>query len=131
MMISGIKLNWRVGLSGKAVMDGGQEMTREEIENRIKAVHEDMRKAIFPSEHIAHAKELAKLHKLLDKYYPKELMETIMERTNLIITRKQGESFEIGSDVTVTVVKVKGRVVAISIRAPKEINIRRSEIEPQ
>ena len=41
-------------------------MTKEEIEERIKVVHEDMRHALFPSEHISHAEELARLNKLLE-----------------------------------------------------------------
>ena len=41
-------------------------MTKEEIEERIKVVHEDMRHALFPSEHISHALELARLNKLLE-----------------------------------------------------------------
>jgi carbon storage regulator len=46
----------------------------------------------------------------------------------LIITRRCGETFEIGNDVKVMVLGVKGNQVRIGIDAPKEIAVHRSEI---
>ncbi len=46
----------------------------------------------------------------------------------LVLTRRVGETLMIGSDVTVTVLGVKGRVVRIGIHAPKNIPVHREEI---
>jgi carbon storage regulator CsrA len=46
----------------------------------------------------------------------------------LTLSRKQGESFEIGN-ATVRVNKIKGGTVSISIEAPKEVLIRRTELK--
>ena len=46
----------------------------------------------------------------------------------LVITRKNGESFQIGNDITVRVIKVGVNTVKIAIDAPKEYNIVRSEL---
>lgn len=49
----------------------------------------------------------------------------------LVLTRKQGESIQIGSDITITIVDLgKGRV-KIGVAAPVEVPIRRSELEPE
>ncbi len=46
----------------------------------------------------------------------------------LILTRRAGETVMIGSDVTITVLGVKGNQVRIGINAPKDIAVHREEI---
>ena len=46
----------------------------------------------------------------------------------LILTRRMGETLMIGSEVTVTVVWIRGNQVRLGIRAPKEVPIHREEI---
>lgn len=46
----------------------------------------------------------------------------------LILTRKLGESVNIGDDITVTVLGVKGGQVKIGIKAPPESHIMREEV---
>jgi len=46
----------------------------------------------------------------------------------LILTRRAGETVMIGSDVTITVLGVKGNQVRIGINAPKEVSVHREEI---
>ncbi|MNF92453.1 Carbon storage regulator [compost metagenome] len=46
----------------------------------------------------------------------------------LILTRKTGESINIGNDITVTVLGVSGQQVRIGISAPKEVPVHREEI---
>ncbi len=49
----------------------------------------------------------------------------------LVLSRKVGESFVVGDDVTITVVNVGGNKVRIGIEAPPEISIVRSEVLPK
>jgi carbon storage regulator len=46
----------------------------------------------------------------------------------LILTRKLGEKINIGDDVTVTLLEIKGAQVKLGIDAPKRIGIHRNEI---
>jgi carbon storage regulator len=46
----------------------------------------------------------------------------------LILTRRVGEAVMIGSEVTVTVLGVKGNQVRIGVNAPKDVSVHREEI---
>jgi carbon storage regulator len=46
----------------------------------------------------------------------------------LIITRRCGETFEIGNDVKVMILGIKGMQVRVGIDAPKNIAVHRSEV---
>lgn len=46
----------------------------------------------------------------------------------LVFTRKHGESFKIGDDVTVTILGIHGQQVRVEIEAPKTIPVHRLEI---
>jgi len=46
----------------------------------------------------------------------------------LILTRRIGETLRIGSDVSVTVLAMKGRQVRIGVTAPKSVTVHREEL---
>lgn len=46
----------------------------------------------------------------------------------LVLTRKTGESIQIGNDIELTVISVKGDQIKIGINAPKNVEIHRKEI---
>jgi carbon storage regulator len=48
--------------------------------------------------------------------------------TMLVLSRKLGESIEIGDGVTVTIVGIYGRTVRVGIQAPMSVRIVRSEL---
>ena len=47
----------------------------------------------------------------------------------LVLTRKVGESFVIGDDITITVVRVVGGGVRIGIEAPDDCMVMREELQ--
>lgn len=49
----------------------------------------------------------------------------------LVLTRKPGESMMIGDEIEIKIVAVTGNKVRIAIDAPREISVRRSELDPQ
>ncbi len=54
----------------------------------------------------------------------------------LVLSRKLGQSFHVGSDVRITIVKIDRNSVRIGIQAPDDVSIQREEIafempEPQ
>lgn len=48
----------------------------------------------------------------------------------LILTRKVAEAIFIGEEVKITVLAVKGQQVRLGIDAPRDLNIRREELQP-
>ena len=46
----------------------------------------------------------------------------------LILSRKTGESFELGEDIRISVLSIEGRRVRLAIQAPPEVAIVRSEL---
>jgi len=46
----------------------------------------------------------------------------------LVLTRKKGESIQIGEDIEIQIVSIQGDQVKIGINAPKHIEIHRKEI---
>nr|WP_232728905.1 carbon storage regulator CsrA [Marinomonas sp. ef1] len=46
----------------------------------------------------------------------------------LVVTRKVGEPINIGKDISVTPLSVKGMQVRLGIEAPKDISVHREEI---
>lgn len=46
----------------------------------------------------------------------------------LVLTRKKGESIQIGNDIEITIAAIKGDQVKIGINAPKNIEIHRKEV---
>ena len=46
----------------------------------------------------------------------------------LVLTRKQGERIQIGEDITITVVRTKGKSVRLGIVAPSHVPVLRGEI---
>jgi carbon storage regulator CsrA len=47
----------------------------------------------------------------------------------LVLSRKQGETLQIGDNITVKVLEVHGRVMKIGIEAPGNVKILRGELE--
>ncbi|MCM3111742.1 carbon storage regulator CsrA [Lederbergia lenta] len=46
----------------------------------------------------------------------------------LVLTRKKGESIQIGNDIEITITSIKGDQVKIGINAPKSVEIHRKEV---
>ncbi len=47
----------------------------------------------------------------------------------LVLSRKLNQKVQIGDDIVVTVVKVKGNVIRLGIEAPKDVRVLRSELQ--
>lgn len=47
----------------------------------------------------------------------------------LILTRKSGQSFQIGDNITVTITEISGDRVKIGIEAPREMRVLREELQ--
>lgn len=48
----------------------------------------------------------------------------------LVLRRKAGETITIGQDVVLTIEKVSGNRVSVSIQAPREMKVLRGELAP-
>ena len=46
----------------------------------------------------------------------------------LVLTRKVGESINIGNDIKITIVSMEGSQIRLGIEAPKDVIIHRTEI---
>lgn len=46
----------------------------------------------------------------------------------LVLTRRSGESVMVGDEVVITVLEVRGDVIRLGIRAPRDIQVHREEI---
>lgn len=46
----------------------------------------------------------------------------------LVLTRKKGESIQIGNDIEITITQIKGDQVKVGIKAPKNVEIHRKEV---
>ena len=49
----------------------------------------------------------------------------------LVLTRKQNEKIQIGDNVFLTVLRIKGNTVRLGIEAPKDVRVVRGELPPQ
>jgi carbon storage regulator CsrA len=47
----------------------------------------------------------------------------------LVLTRKTQEQIQIGNNITITILRVKGQSVQIGIEAPREVRVLRSELQ--
>ncbi len=47
----------------------------------------------------------------------------------LVLTRKTEQKIQIGDQITITILQVKGQAVKIGIQAPKDIRVLRSEVK--
>lgn len=47
----------------------------------------------------------------------------------LVLTRRIDEQIRVGDEITITIVRIKGRSVRIGIDAPRDVSVRRSELE--
>lgn len=49
----------------------------------------------------------------------------------LVLTRKTEQKIQIGNDITITILRVKGQAVRVGIEAPKSMRVLRSELPPR
>jgi carbon storage regulator len=57
-----------------------------------------------------------------------KIIERVLNKAMLILTRRAGESLRIGDDVEVTVMAVNGSQVRIGIKAPINVSVDREEV---
>ena len=48
----------------------------------------------------------------------------------LVLSRKAGQQLQIGDEIIVTVLEVRGQALKLGIEAPREVHIRRAELDP-
>lgn len=48
----------------------------------------------------------------------------------LVLSRKTNEQLQIGDNITITILRVRGQSIRIGIEAPPEVQIRRAEVTP-
>ncbi len=46
----------------------------------------------------------------------------------LVLTRKQGERIQIGDDISIIIMDIKGKQVRLGIEAPSDVKVHRQEI---
>jgi len=46
----------------------------------------------------------------------------------LVLTRKQNEKIQIGDQITITILRMKGKAVRLGIEAPSDVNVLRGEL---
>jgi carbon storage regulator len=46
----------------------------------------------------------------------------------LVLTRKAGENIQIGDQITISIVRIKGQRAQLGIEAPRSVSIRRNEL---
>jgi carbon storage regulator len=73
------------------------------------------------------------LNAIINKHYNvyldvKDVSDVRRQRIVLILTRRPTQAFAIGSDITVTVLEIRGSQVRIGVNAPREIAVLRKEI---
>jgi len=49
----------------------------------------------------------------------------------LVLTRKTEQKIQIGNDITITILRVKGQAVRVGIEAPKSMRVLRAELPPR
>lgn len=49
----------------------------------------------------------------------------------LVLTRKLSEKIQVGDNITISVLKVKGNTVRLGIEAPRDVHIKRGELPPK
>ena len=49
----------------------------------------------------------------------------------LVLTRKQNEKIQIGDNIYLTVLRIKGNTVRLGIEAPQDVRVVRGELPPQ
>jgi len=49
----------------------------------------------------------------------------------LVLSRLESQRIRIGNDIVITVVRIEGHSVRLGIDAPRDVNIRREELEPK
>lgn len=48
----------------------------------------------------------------------------------LVLGRKQAQTIQIGGDICVTILRIKGNCVSVGVEAPEQVRILRGELTP-